>query len=302
MPPCYTSYSNMTKRFSTKIGPRDFEILTAIEQTPLTPTQLCRLSQTFSMPFTDEHNLRRRLRSLSSAGLLRSWPYAMVTDGRSPKYAKLTREGYRLLHGEDAPLPRRRFFEEVSHGHHHHTHALAESIVHLAISSHGHGIAMQQFARENSVRLTAGGFTVYPDAAFQLVTRTHQKFNFVLELDNGTERVKTNADVESIKRKLRGYDAHNSQFSENDPRRYVVIFLTTRSHARVENILTMADSVTSNRERTVFVGSSLNDFLQTDPFTHPVLNDHRFLKRTILPTSSTSFKKRPTFMTPAAVL
>lgn len=291
----------MTKRFSTKIGIRDFDLLTAIERTPLTPAQLCRLSRTFSMPFKDQHNLRRRLRSLTTAGLLRSWSYAMVTDGRSPRYTKLTRDGYRLLHGQDAPLPRRRFFEEISHGHHYHTHALAEAIVHFEICSHRHGVVVQQFARENSVQLSAGGFTVYPDAAFQLVTPEYQIFNFVLELDNGTERVKTTADTESIERKIRGYDAHNSQFAVNDPRRYVVVFLTTRSHVRVKNILTMADAVTRNRERTVFVGSSLSEFLQVDPFTQPILNDHRFLKRTILPTSAIRVKKKQTFMTPTAV-
>lgn len=124
---CYTQTHSMPKRFNTKIGPRDIDILMALDRTPLTPSQLCSLSKTFTVPFLDEHNLRRRLRRLADSSLVKSWPYAIVTDGRSPQYFKLTREGYRLLHGADAALPRRRYFEEISHGHHYHTHALNPS-------------------------------------------------------------------------------------------------------------------------------------------------------------------------------
>ena len=175
----------MPKRFNTKIGTRDIEILTALDRTPLTPAQMCRLSDTFTSPFRDEHNLRRRLRKLSDSELVRSWPYAIVNDGRSPRYFKLTRDGYRLLYGIDVALPRRRYFEEISHGHHHHTNALAEAIVQIALTGYRQGIGIRHFARENSVKLEADGFTMYPDCAFQLVTATGQKFNFVVELDNG---------------------------------------------------------------------------------------------------------------------
>lgn len=273
----------MPKRFNANIGPRDLEILTAIDRTPLTPAQLCRLSATFDSPFRDEHNLRRRLRRLTAAGLMRSWPYAIVTDGRSPRYYKLSRDGYRLLHGQDAALPRRRYFEEISHGHHHHTVALADVIIHLAVSGHRHDISIRHFVRENSVRLSASGFVMYPDCAFQLVTSNGDSFNFVVELDNGTERVRTTQDIESIERKIRGYDAHQSQFKVNDDRRYVVLFVTTRSKSRLHHILSVADALMKNRERTVFVGCDAATFHTTDPFQNPVLTDHRSLRRTIVP-------------------
>ena len=38
-------------------------------------------------------------------------------------------------------------------------------------------------------------------------------FSFVVEFDNGTERVRSKQDVESIERKMRGYDAHISRSS-----------------------------------------------------------------------------------------
>lgn len=280
----------MPKRFQTRIGPRDVEILSALDRTPLTTTQMCRLSRTFEAPFFDEHNLRRRLRRLANSGLVRSWPYALAAEGRSPRYFKLTREGFRLLHGQDAALPRRRYFEEISHGHHHHTNSLAELIVHLDTSGYEKGIAMRHFARENSLKLKAGGFTLYPDCAFQLADAEGRRFNFVVELDNGTERVRTKQDVESIERKLRGYDAHQSQFTADDPQRYLVLFVTTRSEQRLQHILNLADLVMQNRQRTVFLGCCLTELQTVNPFSNPVFIDHRNLKRTLIPGQQTAKK------------
>jgi len=291
----------MPKRFSTKIGSRDLDILTAIDRTPLTPAQLCKASQTFSVPFHDEHNLRRRLRRLTEAGLLKSWPYAIVSNGRSPQYFKLTREGYRLLYGEGAALPRRRYFEEVSHGHHYHTSYLADVVVHLAVTGHRQGIALRHFARENSVKLEAAGFTMYPDCAFQLVNVDGRTFNFVLELDNGTERMRSKQDVESIERKVRGYDAHQSQFAADNPNRYLVVFVTTRSTYRLPKIMNLANAFMQNRQRTVFIGCDFVTLLNSDPFSESVFVCHRSLRRTIIPMPTQRLKNQATSMTASAV-
>jgi len=291
----------MPKRFNTKIGPRDIEILTALDRTPLTPAQLCRLSSTFIAPFHDEHNLRRRLRRLHDSDLVRSWPYAIVTEGRSPRYFKLTRNGYRLLYGADAAMPRRRYFEEISHGHHHHTIALTDLIVHIATTGHSRGVSLRHFARENSLKLEAHGFTLYPDSAFQLVTPDNRTFNFVVELDNGTERVRSQQDVESIERKLRGYDAHQSQFAASDPRRYLVLFVTTRSEHRLKHILDLADMVMTNRQRTVFIGVDQRTMVNSDPFHDAIFGDHRGLRRTLMPLNTATSKKPASSMTPSIV-
>jgi len=273
----------MPKRFSTKIGERDIEILAAIDRCPLTVRQLCKLSQTFAAPFKDEHNLRRRLRALSDSGLLKSWPYAIACDGASPRYFKLSREGFRLLHGQDVATPKRRRFEEISHGHHYHTHALADLIVHLCVCAEQKGVVLRHFAAENSLRLEANGFTMYPDCAFQLVAPNGRGYNFAVELDNGTERIQTRKDVESIERKLRGYDAHQQQYAANDAGRYLVLFVTTRTKNRTNHIMQLADGVMQNRQRTVFVGSEMGKLLSSDPVSDPVLQDHRGLKRSLLP-------------------
>ncbi|TWT51716.1 hypothetical protein KOR42_34030 [Thalassoglobus neptunius] len=276
----------MPKRNRANIGPRDIELLMALDRCPLTVGQLCRLSLSFAAPFNDESNLRRRLRALANAGLLKSWRYSIASEGQSPKYFKLSRDGYRMLYGFDAVLPRRRYFEEIRPGHHHHTFCLAELVVRLITTGQREGTRVRHFARENSVKLVANGFTLFPDCAFQLVTRDGQEFNFVVELDNGTERIRTAKDVESIERKLRGYDAHQSQFASSDRQRYLVLFVTTRSSERTKRILDLAALVMQNPQRTVFLACDLPTLDQHDPFEKPVFVDHRGLKRTLLPITS----------------
>lgn len=273
----------MTKQFKLKISERDLELLTSLDRCPLTPHQLFRISQAFANPFTDEHNLRRRLRELAQSAILRSFPYAMSRDGRTPNYWKLTQEGYRLLYGIDAALPKRRYFEAVRAGHHHHTYCLAELIVHLCVTARQNGAELLHFARENSVKIEVPPFVMYPDCAFVIRRKDGKSFPFVVELDNGTERVRSKQDVESIERKLRGYDAHQASFDAHDPNRYLVVFVTTRSETRLKNILTAAANVMLQPQRRVFVGAELSTFLSADPFAVSLLEDHRGLKRQLIP-------------------
>ncbi|MCA9076553.1 MAG: hypothetical protein KDA93_16130 [Planctomycetaceae bacterium] len=293
----------MTKRLQTKIGRRDIELLTALDRCPLTTSQLRQLSESFAQPFAEEGNLRRRLRALKQSDLIRSWSYAMANDGRSPHYHKLTREGYRLLYGDDVHLPRRRYFEAISPGHHHHTNCLADVLVHTIITGHRQGIELRHYARENTLKLEADGYVLYPDAAFQLLSADGRSFNFVVEVDNGTERVRSKQDVESIERKLRGYDRHQSQFDALDPARYIVLFVTTRSQARLQHILDLAAMVQSNPQRTVFVGVNLTTYLGCEnPYREAVLTDHRGLKRTLIPLSGKPSPPQETLKTSPATL
>ena len=229
----------MAKR-NVIIGDRDIEVLLALDRCPLTPSQLRKLSDSFPEPFSDEHILRRRLRLIAEAGFIRSWPYAVASDGRSPRYYRLTREGFRFLHGMDATLPSRRQFEALATGHHHHTWSLADFLVQTVVAAHWHDLKIQRVAPENSLRLEANGFVSFPDLGFQVATPDGRSFNFMVELDNGTERVRTKRDVESIERKLRGYDAHQSQFSADDPDRYLVLLITTRGTQRLQHMLDLA--------------------------------------------------------------
>jgi len=273
----------MTKNLSLRIGSRDLEILQALDRCPPTPDQLLRLSQSFEQPFADAHNVRRRLRELSQAELIRSYVYAMANNGRSPRYYKLTRDGYRFLYGADVTLPQRRYFAAIRPGHHHHTFCLAELVVHLCVTAAKHDCDVLHFARENSVKLQADAFTMFPDAAFVIRRPDGRTFPFVVELDNGSERIRSKQDVESIERKLRGYDAHQAKFDKFDPDRYLVLFVTTRSRDRLQHIMSLASGLMSQPQRTVFVGAELKEFLSVDPFKNSVLQDHRGLKRQLIP-------------------
>lgn len=266
-----------------RIGPRDIEILSALDRCPLTVNQLLRLSETFETPFRDNGNLRRRLRRLAAGGYVNSWPYAVASDGRSPQYFRLARDGYRVLYGHVAALPKRRLFESIATAHHHHTFCLAEFVVQLVVSSHRADCTVENFARENSLCIEAGSFRLFPDCAFTIRQPDGRTFPFVVEIDNATERVRSKLDVESIERKIRGYDAHQSQFGKFDCDRYLVLFVTTRSERRLQHILDLAGMIMKQPQRTVFLGVNLPAFLDSDSFANPIWSDHRGLKRTLVP-------------------
>lgn len=263
----------MAKRVPLRIGPRDLELLQALDALVLTPAQVTRLSRTFRSPFPDESTVRRRLRKLQSARLVHSFPYAFSERGQSPCYWKLTRDGFRLLYGADIPLPKRRVFEAIAPGRHHHTLCLTDLVVHLLRLAHRDGYQVVNLTREGGVKIETKSFALYPDFTLQLVTPSGTAFNFHIELDNGTERVRSKQAVESLERKIRGYDAHQSQFAAFDHRRYVVLFVTTRSTARVDHILDAVRAATANRQRRTFLTAGLEQVLNATSLTEPVFCD-----------------------------
>ena len=223
-----------------------------------------------------------------------------IARGLTPSYWKLTRDGYRVLHGSDAVLPKRRHFEEIALGHHHHTKCLADFLVQVFVAAHRLGIEVRYFARENSVRMEAAGSVLYPDCAFQLFTPGGRAFNFVIELDNGTERIRSPQDVESIERKVRGYDLHQSATPSFDHGRFVVLFVTTRSSERLAHILQAATRIMRNPQRTLFLGVTLSAFLNHDkPLTAPLFMSPAGHQQSLVPNDSTSRQTLPTEVTVA---
>ena len=105
-----------------------------------------------------------------------------------------TREGYQLVHGPDSEPPTKGFFSPVGLGRQPHQQALSDFIVHTAWGAHQSGLSLAGFYRENSIRLDAGGRSVYPDCSF-LLTRGREQFRFFAEIDNGTERVRSQKDT-----------------------------------------------------------------------------------------------------------
>ena len=264
---------------------RDLELLAAIDLHPLTADQLLRFSQTFQQPFTQLRLLQRRLKRLCDAGCLRSWPYS-TTTGASPHYFKLSRAGYRRLHDDDDLHPTRRYFEEIAAGHHHHTRCLGDFLVHVLGCLAHHDAKLQNFTRENETRIDADGLTLFPDCTFQLSLPSGQVFRYIVELDNGSERIRSAMNIESIERKIRGYDAYQSKFDALDPSRPVVLFITTRSSERTRHILNAARRIMSNPNRTVFLATELRLILAaTDSLREVCLTDNRGRRRGLLPST-----------------
>ena len=253
---------------------RDVEILQALDRSPLTVNQLLKLSQTFSgQPFGSARSVQDRLQKLRQVGWVQSWPYAMVTRGSSPDYYRLTLLGFRLLHGENTPPPTKRHFSEISVARHYHTHSLAEFVVHTLTAAHRRGIMLKNFYRENTLPLPINGDVLYPDSVFELHTHDGRQFNFMVELDNGTERVRSEKDTESWQRKIRLYNVLQDR---NYPARFRVLLVSTRCSGRMRAILSLAAEHSTNPQRELLYGIHLDDYLrEPDAVCHPCFRNHR---------------------------
>jgi hypothetical protein len=261
---------------------RDTEILLALDRCPLTVQQILKVSQTFpGRPFGSPRSVQDRLQKLRHAGWVRSWRYATTNRGAAPDYYKLTLLGYRLLYGPDAQPPTKRHFAEVGIAHQHHTHALADFIVHTAVCAHRANLRMANFSREHTLRLTVADESLFPDCAFELHTPDRLQFNFLVELDNGTERVRSDKDTESWQRKSRLYE----QLQDTSAHRFRVLVVTTRSSARSDHILALAAGRARNPRRSLLYAIHLADYLRSaDALHQPCFRDHRGSAVSLIPT------------------
>jgi len=271
---------------------RDLDLLEALDRCPLTARQLLKVSRTFRRPFTSERKARARLQRLRTAGRVRSWP--LLVAARGGNYYTLAREGYRLLYGPAALPPARRSFGPVGVAHQQHTHALAEFIVHAAVGAHEAGVHLGGFCRENSVRLAVGPESLAPDCAFQVQAADGGTFQFFVELDNRSERIRSAKDADSWQRKIRLYEA----FQDACPRRFRVLAVCTRGGERLGHILGAAASLARNPARSLFYAISLPEFLhQAAPLTSTCFLDHRGRRVALVPAPLHPLRSRQ----PAAV-
>ncbi len=238
------------------LTPRDLEILTALDHCPLTVEQLLKLSATFAQPFASPQRVRGRLQGLRQAGWVQSWRYATTNRGAATDYYKMTLTGYRLLHGAEAQPSTKRQLAEVRLAHQHHTRSLADFVIHTIVAAHSRGVRMADYCRENSLRLTVGTESLYPDAAFQLVPPQGRSYGFIVERDNGTERIRSPADIDSWHRKIRLYD----QYQDLCQGRFRVL-IVANSRERLLNILAAAANLVRNPQRSLFYGVRLDEYL-----------------------------------------
>lgn len=266
---------------------RDREILAALDRTPLTVKQALKLSQTFKRPFTSERRIRERLQTLTDAGLVRRFRYATAGYGVVSYYV-LARSGFQLLHGERAVPPVKRAFAPVGLARQEHTRALSDFIVHTAVSVQRVGCSLSDFHRENAFQLEINGERMAPDCALQIVDWHGYPWNFLVELDNRSERIRSTKDTESIQRKIRLYEAYQDRCRH----RFRVLVVTTGTSDRLARILSLSRTLTNNPARSLFYGTKLPAFLaERNPLRARCFFNHRGQRVSLLfPTATSSSK------------
>lgn len=258
-----------------------YDLLRSLDLFPMTVPQLRRLSSCWNDPFLSDSRLQQKLGELRRVGWVRSFPYAVPSDGRPPHYWKLTRLGFQIAFHERT-IPRARCFSAIGVAAHQHTRVLSDILVHSFCSLHEHRLNVFDYRRENEWRIRAGSGTVFPDAAFR-VRVGDRSFLFCIEADIGSERIQTAKDVAGIERKLRIYDLFQSSMTAYDPGRPIVLFITTRGKQRVRHIQQTAALVMQNPGRTLAYATDLSRFLsEPSPFTASLFVDHRFRCRPLL--------------------
>lgn len=253
---------------TTLITPRDGELLQLLAWCPLTADQILAASRTFRQPFPSVRPLQRRLQLLCAAGWVRRARYAVYNRGALPYYV-LSPAGWQLLHGPRQPLPHKRRFGDVSLLMQEHTRRLAEVLVHTLVAAHAAGLEAR-FQRSEELALHVGQETLIPDAGLQLVTREGRTFNFLWEIDNGTEPVVSARPRDNLLRKMALYEAWQQTTAE----RFRVLFFF-RGAERRDHALRVAESLTRNPRRRLVYGVTLSDFLTAAaPLTAPLFRDH----------------------------
>lgn len=261
------------------LTPRDLSVLRLLEWTPLTTALLLRASETFDgEPFPDHRRLRERLQALSDAGFVRSWTTAK--SGGYQNYYKLATAGFLSIHSQEAALPPRAYFSEVSPSLTAHTFRLAEVIVETVRACAARRVTVVRFFRENELTFRVGESSVQPDGFFVL-DAAGMRFNIALELDNSTESNDSNA-VTSIRNKLTAYHAYQEQVLERWLRdgkrtarpRFRVVFLTP-SVTRAYHILSLAAEIAQTPQRRLVYAAAFDTFVaHPDPLFHPLFLDH----------------------------
>jgi hypothetical protein len=262
---------------------RDVELLTALVMSPLTVVQLLKLSRTFEAgAFPSVRTLLDRLQRLRLGGWVRRWPLAIARrGGGAPDYYKIAPQGLRLLYGENARPPTKQFFAEVAIARHHHTHALAEFLVHTVVAAHAAGFRIVDVHPENTFIAEVAGEKLVPDHRFDLVNAAGERYRYLIELDNSTETIRSvKHEQETWQRKIRLHDAYQDQCGE----RHRVVVVTTRSRARLDNILSAAAVLVRNSQRTLFIGAHLPDYLNCElAASAACLVDHQRRRVSLLP-------------------
>jgi len=280
----------MASKTVTIYTARDQQIHEALALTPLDTQQLLKLSETFAQPFTSARKLRERMQEHLRAGWIHTFTYATATPGQL-NYYKLSAEGYRLLHGPGAVLPRRAAFNDVSLALQRHTRHLADVIVKTNVHAQQLGLRILDQRGENQLSLSFGEQTQRPDYSFRLQTRD-AVYTYYDEIDEGTEPIASTKQRESLEAKIRFHEEYQNATGE----RYRVRVFFAKASIRMVQFLNLARKH-ATRQRSIFYAVLLEDYLNhANPLTSPMFVDHFHRLQPLVPATAASEQQRlPTF-------
>ena len=227
------------------------------------------MSETFARPFGSLDRARRTLTRLAAARQLRSWRYATTGEGggASPLYFKLTPEGYRTLHGDDARPPTKRYLHEIGPGRHRHQQSLTRFTVKTHVAAHRLGLPVVDSYPENTYKMETTYGPLFPDHRFTLVIPPADSLTYCVELDNSTETILSRKSSDTIEMKIRRYlaDLRSCDYS------YRVLFVVTGAEQRMRNILAAIKQLEPFVDFHPFYVVHLDRYLQSaDPFFDPI--------------------------------
>ena len=109
------------------------DVLRLLELTPATAVDIQIASVSFGTAeqpgrFADLRRVREKLESLVAAGLVAFHEYALG-ERRTMNFYQLTRDGYRFLHGKDAPDNYRRRFGDIAPTQREHAYDITERFI-----------------------------------------------------------------------------------------------------------------------------------------------------------------------------
>jgi hypothetical protein len=280
----------MSNKTTTVYTARDQQIHEALALTPLDTQQLLKLSETFFQPFTSDRKLRERMQQHSQAGWVHTFTYATASPGQL-NYYKLSADGYRLLQGPGAILPKRAAFHEVSLGLQRHTRHLADVIVNTNLHAGRMGLRIFDQRGENQLPLSIGDRTQKPDYSFRLQTRD-DVYTYYDEIDEATEPITSTKQRESLESKIRFHEDYQNATGE----RYRVRVFFAKASPRIVQFLNLARKH-AIRQRSIFYAVLLQDYLKHgSPLTSPIFIDHFHRLQSMVPALAPRYQSRlPTF-------
>jgi hypothetical protein len=244
------------------------------------------------------------MQALSRETIVRSFALA-VSGGGLANYYKLTPEGFRIVHGPDAPLPHRSHFAALPPSRLSHTLSLADAIVHVHACAHASRIRLAGFHRENDLVLEVGSHRVVPDCHVQLSV-AGRTFNTLFELDRGSETLDGIA-ATNIRAKLQAYEAYQDyvlgiwkRTGERGARPAFRVTFLTLTAERALHILALARACARNPDRRLCYAATLDGFLsEADALRAPIFLDHHGRWQALAnPYPTSAFQRAPVRIPP----